>query len=673
MAASKLNIFAGLRPRIPESLLPEGAATIAQNCDFAYGELRNTKGGFLISNMQNTAKSIYTDDGLTFYSWPTDVNAVRSPIAKDEFNRLYYTDGATMRVTNRLGTRINGGVPGTSYRVGVPRPTKAPTLSVTIPAINDTTKFTMVFRSHLEYSGIKYQEQTVTPTVVSATKYQFTPPVRAEEDPNTPKGAYPVLRITVTSVSDNTLVADIYTENSSFSSGAGIWNASLVKDTTGDKYTATIAEAVEEEDKETRAYVYTYVNLYGEESPPSDPTIVTTTALAEVTLMVTLDAVSDYVPIKEVRAYRTPSGSTIAEYFYTGMLPVLSNPAGVYQITDSTKAANINEQLSSLNYYAPPAGLVGLMSLPNGILCGWKGAELYFSEAYKPWAWPPKYIKPLPNAIVGGIAHGSGAVVTTVANPYSVSGVSPDSMTTSRLNVDQAGVSKWSIAVVDGAVSYASQDGLVIINGNAASLIQSQKFFTRDVWRERYGNALSGMRFSVWDGRLIVFHGSNSFIPFMIRFDEADGSMTDLPTFSATSAFVSQLSDQCYYVSGTSIFQFNGGDNETAVWESREMVMPKPTGFAILQSVCTGTWALTVTCVLDKAPDVSKRGTFTRGVWTVTISATSVTATANLVAGENTLRMVDGFESSRWKIKLVGTGRFRELRLAPSGRGLASL
>ncbi len=43
MAGFKLNRFSGLRPRIPESLLGDSDATVAENCDFAYGELRNTK------------------------------------------------------------------------------------------------------------------------------------------------------------------------------------------------------------------------------------------------------------------------------------------------------------------------------------------------------------------------------------------------------------------------------------------------------------------------------------------------------------------------------------------------------------------------------------------------------------------------------------------------------
>ena len=75
----------------------------------------------------------------------------------------------------------------------------------------------------------------------------------------------------------------------------------------------------------------------------------------------------------------------------------------------------------------------------------------------------------------------AGAVVTTVKQPVLVSGVSPDSMTVQRINVDQAGVSKWSIAVVDGVCLYASHDGLVMINGATATLTPGQKFHTFNI------------------------------------------------------------------------------------------------------------------------------------------------------------------------------------------------
>jgi len=671
-----------------ESLLPESAATIAQNCDLAYGELRNTKGGYLVNTMTNEPKSIYTDDGLTFYTWPFDVDAVRSPLVSDTFNRMYFTDGTAMRVTSRISTSMSGGQPANSYIVGVPKPTVVPKLETRIPDVLDTTKYTLAFKFHFEYGGVKYQEQAITPTVLTGGQFRFTPPTMTRQVAHatqddfptegetgvvykasdtgklftwsgtayvettteaTPAQAFAVLRIIGTVVADKSQLFDIYTDNSSTNSTGGLWSVAIAKDTGAATYTATLTTAVKESDKEARAYVYTYVNTYGEEGPPSAPTIVTTSPIVEVNTTCTLDTVTGFAPIKEMRIYRTPTGSTVAEYFYAGAIQVLSQPAGAYDFLDNVKAEMLNEPLSSTNFYAPPNTLVGLMSLPNGILCAWKGNELWFSEQYKPWAWNPQNVKPLPATIVGGIAHGAGAIITTTKNPYSVSGVSSDSMTTSKLNVDQAGLSKWSIAVVDGAVVYASNDGLVTVVGGGASLNQSQMFFTRDVWRARYGAGLTGMRFSVWDGRLVVFHAAGAFVPFMLRTDEADGTMTDLPNLVASCAFISQLSDQFYYAMGSGIYQFNGGSDQQAVWQSRESVTARPTNFGFTQTVTEGSWSI------EFYGDGELRHTET------------------VTNGVKNFRLPGGFLASRWKIKITGTGRFRELRAGVTARELSQI
>ncbi|CAB4155095.1 hypothetical protein UFOVP653_72 [uncultured Caudovirales phage] len=646
MAAFKINNFSGIRPRVPESLLPEGAATIARNCDFAYGELRNTKAGYGVNQMQNVPASIYTDDGLTFYTWTTDVNAVRSPIAKDTFHRLYYTGDGGVKVTDRIGTTLTGGPPASSYVVGVPRPTVAPALAVAITQYTSATA-SFAFKFHYEYGGVKYQEQDVTPTVViDGAAYTFIPPAKLEE---TNEQAFPVLRMTATNTADSSQIFDVYTSNSSFDSTGGIYALSMSQDPGNDYYTATLATGVKEADKEARAYVYTYVNTYNEEGPPSAPVVVTTSPVVAVNVTVTKDAIGTYAPIKEIRIYRTPTGSTIADYFYVGSIAVLTEAGLTFVFNDNVKGEQLNEVLSSTDYYPPDPGLVGLMSLPNGILCAWKGNELHFSEAYKPWAWPPAYVKPLPNAIVGGIAHGSGAVITTVTQPYLVSGVSPDSMTTTRLNVDQAGVSKWSIAVVDGAVIYASNDGLVVLSGGTASLLQSQKFFTREVWRERYAAGLSGMRFAAWDGRLVVYSNNGAFIPFMIRVDEADGTMTDLFGFDANCGFNSPMADQFYYANGPYLYQFNGGPDQTATWQSREMVLPKPINFGFAQAVTTGTWTLEM---------------YADG---------QLKHMEVLAQGTTNFRLPAGFKSDRWKIKLTGSGRFRELRVGETARDLVNV
>lgn len=212
------------------------------------------------------------------------MNAVRLPLANDTFNRMYYTGDNGFKVANRLGTRINGGAPSSSYLVGVPRPTVAPVLSALPPTPVNASNANITFRFHWEYGGIKYQEQAIAPTAQGDATYRFTPPAIAA---STPATAFPVLRMTATWKSDSSQIFDLYTGNSSFNGAAsGLYSLDMTKDAgdTTTTYTVTLAMSVKESDKETRAYVYTYVNTYGEEGPPSPPGLVTTSPIIGVSV-----------------------------------------------------------------------------------------------------------------------------------------------------------------------------------------------------------------------------------------------------------------------------------------------------------------------------------------------------------------------------------------------------
>ena len=654
MAKIKLSVFSGLRPRRPDSLLPANCATIAQNCDLAYEEMRNTKAGYLVNMMSNSPKSIYTDDGITFYSWTSDVNAVRSPLVQDSYNRLYYTGDSGFKMADRAGTRTDGGPPSASYLVGVPKPTVKPGLVISYPTINDSTT-NYSFRFHYEYGGVKYQEGAIAVTTISDNNWDITAPAK---DSTTPASAIFAFRVTGTSRADGSQTFDVYTSDSSFASSGGIYQLGFLPVSPGSMtFNVVLSTQIKDANKETRAVCYTFVNIYGEEGPPSPPNTTTTDPTLGETVQCTLDTITGYAPIKEIRVYRTPSGSAIAEYFYAGSISVISSPPGVYTYADTASPATLNEPLTSLYYYPPNQSMKGLMALPNGILCGWVDNLLCFSEAFKAWAWPPQYAKPTTHAIVGACPYGSGAVVTTVTQPYIVSGVTPDSMTLSKLNVDQAGVSKWSIGVANGALLFASNDGLVTLNGAQASLAPSEVFFTRDVWRARVAGGLSSMCFGIWDGRLVVFSNTNAFVPFMIRFDEADGTMTDLPNHAAACSFTGLMSDQMYFASGSGVYQFNGGSDQTAVWQSAELVLPRPTNFGAAQALVTGSWSIDI-----YAWCYNKSTT----VWEWQLKRTKA-----VTDGTTNFRLPGGYESNRYKIKITGTGRFREFYLANTFEDLA--
>ncbi|CAN7308681.1 hypothetical protein LJR296_001467 [Cupriavidus necator] len=738
MSTLSIAQFSGILPRVPAALLPQTAATVAENCDFGYGELRGMKGGALLTAVSNAVKSLYTEDGVSFYTWDVDVDAVRAPMAKDQFRRVYYTTPTDFLVTVSTGTRPDGGPPGSSYRVGVPKPTAAPTFSVTGTPVS-LADVTIAAKFHWEYSGVKYQEQDIAlTTVTDKKKWTFTPPtkntgaafgptdesfiataysimvptgggdgpsivetwftlpvgtrviatasdtlrktadnslielvVHVKDDAGrvhavdtlysltrfsylndnaqavgnlTPEQAFPVIRLIGTSISTGSTAFDIYSSNSAFLV-RGDWDAALTRNDNAESYTLVLASNADAAQTETRAYVYTYVNTYGEEGPPSPPGSLNLVNGVAVDVTLTRDNfAANYAPIKEIRVYRTQFGSSVADYFYAGSFLVLGQPGTTFVFHDDVTAAALNEALASDEYYPPDQALVGLMCLKNGILCAWKGNEVHFSEAYKPWAWPPEYVKTFQHNVVGGVPYGSGVLLTTTTEPVILSGVTPGGMTESSPNVAQAGVSKHSIAIVDGFAAFASPDGIVVVAGGQASLALSQRFFTRDVWRARYGAHLGAMRFSVWDGRLVVYAEDNSFPAFMILLDEAAGNMSDMPAFQATCTFASEFADGVYYGLASALYQFNAGAALAAVWESREMVIPAPLNFGYAKALCSGTWSVEFRAYNEAT-----------GQW--------VLRHTKALTGPTSFRLPPGYKAQRYRIRIAGSGVFSDLRI----------
>jgi len=411
---------------------------------------------------------------------------------------------------------------------------------------------------------------------------------------------------------------------------------------------------------ETRAYAYTYANVYNEEGPPSPPTVVEVksisydgvTTYSTVTVTVEFDPAGDYVPISEARLYRTSGSTTNSDYLYA-----MAIRPGAPQVVDAVKAGALNEPLSSLSAYPPDPKLRGLFNIGNGILCAWKGRELWFSDPYRPWSWPPEYVVTVKNTIVGAARHGTGALVTTVGEPYIVSGVSPDAMAQLPLEIAQAGVSKWSLMSLAGVAVYACHDGLVTIQGGTPSFNLSERFFTRDVWRSRYGPWLNTMQFARYDGRLIVFSKSNKFKAFMVDLSEGGGEMTELPNFEASTALVLTTSDQMYTVKGNALYQFGGGAPLPLRWKSGDIVLPAPAVLAAVQVECEGEFTIKF---------------YQNGVLGYTENVTTGSTTFHTPS-----EPMDGHAglepSDRWQFEISGTGRFKWLKGGPSIRGLKEI
>ncbi|MDX9956429.1 MAG: hypothetical protein RBT75_20200, partial [Anaerolineae bacterium] len=124
----QLDNFSGEIPKLPAHLLPDGAAQTAINCDFAHGELRPIKGlGTPIATAQ-AVRSLFTDDGLRFFSWDAPTRAFLGPTIEDAHDRVYYANPAGFRVTQASQMRqaaMGPMEPTASWLVGIKSPDQA--------------------------------------------------------------------------------------------------------------------------------------------------------------------------------------------------------------------------------------------------------------------------------------------------------------------------------------------------------------------------------------------------------------------------------------------------------------------------------------------------------------------------------------------------------------------
>ncbi|MBW5820526.1 hypothetical protein [Yersinia enterocolitica] len=127
MSAIDITTMRGEMPRAVPHLLPEQAATVAKNCHFRHGVITPIMAdvdGVKTFSLKPTTIFRYRDD--YWFAWSDIVDAIRSPVAQDKYERVYFTDGKYPKVTsNEIATQGNGNFPAVSFRLGIPAPSNA--------------------------------------------------------------------------------------------------------------------------------------------------------------------------------------------------------------------------------------------------------------------------------------------------------------------------------------------------------------------------------------------------------------------------------------------------------------------------------------------------------------------------------------------------------------------
>ena len=354
-------------------------------------------------------------------------------------------------------------------------------------------------------------------------------------------------------------------------------------------------------------YVYTYVSQFGtvlEESAPSPPTIVAryaTGATVSLDFTAVVAQHTAYDKIVGIRVYRVLVGANSATYTYIDqiqinpingqVIPFSAAVSGTvltgYIYPDSIPDSSLGSAavLASTYYTPPPAGLTGIVAMPNGMLAGFVGNQLWFCEPYLPHAWPSIYMLTTEYPIVGLGVYNNTLVVGTTQNPYLVTGNVPSQMTQERLPMKQPCVSKASIAFDQFGVVYASPNGMVSIGPGVQDLITTQ-LFTRDEWQAINPSSMIGFYYNNFYIGFYTVPGTTTVYSSIVlaRADQPPLANFD---FAAVGVYIDRATASIYAIqlSDNVVYQLDADpvNNTNYTWTSKRFFLPEVTAFAALR------------------------------------------------------------------------------------------
>jgi len=334
----------------------------------------------------------------------------------------------------------------------------------------------------------------------------------------------------------------------------------------------------------TDSYVYTFVNQFGsvqEESAPSPAGTVTVLSTGTVTISGfsygDLTTAAGYNPVA-VNIYRTVAGSSSVSYQFVAQIAWNTT-----SFVDNLSTTTLGQALPSTYWAPPPAAMTGLVEMPNGMLAGFVGNQVWFCEPYHPHAWPVTYMLTVEYPVVGLGVFGNSLFVGTTKNPYLITGTTPSAMSQEKLPIIQACVSKRSIQSDQWGVIYASPNGLLAVGPGVQDVV-TQNLYTRDEWQLLNPSSIIGL---LYNNQYMGFYTDANGMQKAFVFTRNDTPpLTDFD-FKANAVYMSRQTNNVYALSAddNKIYQLDADQQHNTVyqWQSRMYIMPEPTNYAALK------------------------------------------------------------------------------------------
>ena len=334
---------------------------------------------------------------------------------------------------------------------------------------------------------------------------------------------------------------------------------------------ATVASSSSANPVETRAYVYTYNNVFGavtEESAPSPASaLVNVDSGATVTINgFTAPPAGNYNWVSR-NIYRSVTGATTSTYQFVATVALATA-----SYVDSLTVAQLGNVLPTLGWLPPPAGLLGLRSMSCGSLVGFVGNTVWFSVPFYPHAWPTAYALSVAYPIIGVEVMDNAVVVMTTKFPYIISGALPGAMSEQILPLGQPCLNKSTIVSNELGVLYAGPDGLVSIGAGGVEIV-TESLFQRDEWQASNPSYMKGVAFAgKYFGVYLAPYAAN---PTMILDHRTSPALSFL-AMNAQCAFVDATTGNMFIVStvDNNIYQVDADNLHPTpfTWTSKRFV-----------------------------------------------------------------------------------------------------
>lgn len=324
---------------------------------------------------------------------------------------------------------------------------------------------------------------------------------------------------------------------------------------------------------ETRVYTYTLVNKesgFDFESAPAPASAEVNVRIGQSVTINGFASIPSGYTITHRRIYRATAGV---------FLFVAEIALATASYSDSITAENLGEELPSLTWLPPPDTLKGLINLPGGVMAGFTGRDVYFCDPYRPHAWPVQYMQSLDFLVVGLGRMDTTLAVLTTGTPYFIQGSAPDSMVVVKSDLEQACASKRSIVSFNGAVIYASPDGLVSMSPSGSKII-TEKYFTRAQWQALF--LPSSIYAYQHDMKYFGFYNNGTTSGGFI-YDTSTGEFVTHDIYVAAGYNDLQVDKLFLAGSDRNVKVWGAGALKTVTWKSKKFTLPQVMSFSCAQ------------------------------------------------------------------------------------------